>query len=383
MKNFLTDLLDAVFLDESTYKALQSAPQPVPEPRACQLSARGESQSYTHCIISGGSEHERYQALRQYTAHVDAPVVVLTSDPNLAAALGTRAQCLCSGYDPLCGKTNRQASILLQAAARDLKLDSSEMSFVLRQTLEALREDNGALSLENFLGVDCATLSQSRFISGDDAGAEVQTLAAARALDDFRDLLARNMRSSGPSKPLNQLCEPLTVLLLRSETETVLAFEDLLWTLEERLDAGLNTAVVLDGMCSYLTPKQLRELYKEKQSTLICETDLPAMEDAFTAAASGLSAAMFFRHESGAKNLSNYAGSVKRAQISNSCGETSAESEWGGGPFGLFGNTTKSYTKGMSTVLVEETLIRPEQIRNLGNREFYYYQRGRFIRCQF
>ena len=382
MKNFLTDLLDAVFLDESTYKALQSAPQPVPVTKGCQLPARGESQAYTHCIISGGSEHERYQALRQYTAHVDAPVVVLTSDPNLAAALGTRAQCLCSGYDPLCGKTNRQASILLQAAARDLKLDSSEMSFVLRQTLEALREDNGALSLENFLGVDCATLSQSRFISGDDAGAEVQTLAAARALDDFRDLLARNMRSSGPSKPLNQLCEPLTVFL-RSEAETMLAFEDLLWTLEERLDAGLNTVVVLDGMCSYLTPKQLRELYKEKQSTLICETDLPAMEDAFTAAASGLSAAMFFRHESGAKNLSNYAGSVKRAQISNSCGETSAESEWGGGPFGLFGNTTKSYTKGMSTVLVEEPLIRPEQIRNLGNREFYYYQRGRFIHCQF
>lgn len=382
MKNFLTDLLDAVFLDESTYKALQSAPQPVPVTKGCQLPARGESQAYTHCIISGGSEHERYQALRQYTAHVDASVVVLTSDPNLAAALGTRAQCLCSGYDPLCGKTNRQASILLQAAARDLKLDSSEMSFVLRQTLEALREDNGALSLENFLGVDCATLSQSRFISGDDAGAEVQTLAAARALDDFRDLLARNMRSSGPSKPLNQLCEPLTVFL-RSEAETMLAFEDLLWTLEERLDAGLNTVVVLDGMCSYLTPKQLRQLYKEKQPTLICETDLPAMEEAFTAAVSGLSAAMFFRHESGAKALSDYAGTVKRAQITHSHSESLAESEWGGGPFGLFGNTTKNCAEGTATVLVEEPLIRPQQIHTLGNGEFYYYHEGKFARCHF
>lgn len=383
MKNFLTNLLDAVFLDESTYKALQSAPQPVPEPRACQLSARGESQAYTHCIISGGSEHERYQALRQYTAHADAPVVVLTSDRDLAAALGMRAQCLCSGYDPLCGKTNRQASILLQAVARDLGLNGSEMGFVLRQTLEALREDNGALSLEDFLDTDCASLCQKQFISGDDAGAEVQTLAASRALDDFRDLLARNIHGSGPGKPLSQLYGPLTVLLLRNEAETILAFEDLLCTLEERLDAGINTVVVLDGMCSYLTPKQLRQLYKEKQPTLICETDLPAMEEAFTAAVSGLSAAMFFRHESGAKNLSNYAGSVKRAQISNSYGETSAESEWGGGPFGLFGNTTKSYTKGMSNVLVEEPLIRPEQIRNLGNEEFYYYQRGRFLRCQF
>ena len=381
MKNFLTDLLDAVFLDESTYKALQSAPQPVPVPKAHQLPARGESQAYTHCLVSGGSEQDRYQALHQYTAHADAPVVVLSSDRDLAKVLGVRAQRLCSGYDPLCGKTNRQASILLQAAARDLGLNGSEMSFVLRQTLEALREDNGTLSLEDFLDTDCASLCQSRFLSGDDAGAEAQTLAAARALDDFRDLLARNVRSSGPSKPLSQLCGPLTVLFLRS-AETALAFEDLLWTLEERLDAGLNTAVVLDGMCSYLTPKQLRQLYKEKQPTLICETDLPAMGEAFTAAASGLSAAMFFRHESGAKALSDYAGTVKRAQITHSCSESSAESEWGGGPFGLFGNTTKSYTKGTAAVLVEEPLIRPEQIRTLGNAEFYYYQGGRFARCR-
>ena len=383
MKNFLTDLLDAVFLDESTYKALQSAPQPVPVPKACQLPAREESQAYTHCLVSGGSEQDRYQALHQYTAHADAPVVVLTSDFNLAKVLGVRAQRLCSGYDPLCGKTNRQASILLQAAARDLGLNGSEMSFVLRQTLEALREDNGALRLEDFLDTDCASLCQSRFLSGDDAGAEVQTLAAARALDDFRDLLARNVRSSGPSKPLSQLYGPLTILSLRSEAESMLAFEDLLWTLEERLDAGLNTAVVLDGMCSYLTPKQLRQLYKEKQSTLICETDLPAMEEAFTAAASGLSAAMFFCHEGGAKALSDYAGTVKRAQITHSCSESSAESEWGGGPFGLFGNTTKSYTKGTAAVLVEEPVIRPYQIRTLGKGEFYYYQGGRFARCRF
>ena len=150
--------------------------------------------------------------------------------------------------------------------------------------------------------------------------------------------------------------------------------------LKGELRAGHVGAVVLDEVCSVLTQKALDELSLFFCPVILSDADLPA-RGIFSAACVGLTAGLFFNHQSGAAKLSEFFGTVKRPQVTTTANYGTADSEWGGGPFGIFGNTTVSSGTSTSTVLITEPRVTSAKISALPAGEAYLYNSGRLYRC--
>lgn len=377
----MTHFLNALFLPKDTFQALQAVGRPpVPLQKGQPLPVAGSAQQPTHCIVSGGTEQQRAKVLACSLTNITAPVVVLTNHPHLAEMLG----CPMTAADPLVGKSISDAARLLTEAANHLGYATAEWAFQLTRTLKTLQELNGELSLFDFAQTDCVELSAKSFAAGDDWSAEVHCTSAARELERFHLALdSRTIPQHGRSVVQLLRTAHTTVVPVRTTAQAALLLQDLMDAARQRSwDDGIETMVVLD-LGGALNSCQLQILYDESISSIVLDEDLPSRQDLFKVAARGLTAGAFFAHQAGAQALSEFAGRCKRPQVTTTTSSGSSESEWGGGPMGLFGNITTTRGSSTATVLVDEPLIKVQDIHSLPAGVFYYYHAGSFRRCQF
>lgn len=376
----MTRFLNALFLPKATFQALYTAGQPPVPARQCgQLLPATKAWQTTHCIVSGGTEQERASVLRSALANDTTPAVVLTIHHGLAGMLGCRT----AEADPLAGKTVTEAAALLQDAADQLGYATAEWAFQLSYTLETLQELYGRITLSDFVSTGSKALSVQAFEAGDDGAAEAQCTSAARELERFRLALARWTPKQGSSAAQLLKAAPMTVLPVRNAAQAALLLQDVLDAAQQRIwNNDQKTLLVLD-LGGALNRRQLELLHDQGVSSIVLDEDLPSRAELFQVAARGLTAGVFFAHQAGAQALSDFAGRCKKAQITTTTGDSCSESEWGGGPFGLLGNRTTTFSTSTASVLVDEPLIRPQSIRSLKEGTFYYYEGGRFRCCQF
>lgn len=381
----LRRFLDALFLDQQTYAALYSDPSVPTGPALPEqlLPLKGtagtDSRDTARYMISGGKRSARVLALQRVLTEEPIPrTVVITADPRLANDLRVTGVQLGAGYDPILHKPPMLAAGILQKAALAAGYSIPEAGFAISASLNEL-QNTGELSFERFVMNGCASLSSRAFQSGRTDAAAAQTVPGARQLDSYRQSFIRNFPSSG-SRPrsLQSLLtgtDPL-VFYAPSAEEIFLVLEDL----KGELRAGHVGAVVLDEVCSVLTQKALDELSLFFCPVILSDADLPA-RGIFSAACVGLTAGLFFNHQSGAAKLSEFFGTVKRPQVTTTANYGTADSEWGGGPFGIFGNTTVSSGTSTSTVLITEPRVTSAKISALPAGEAYLYNSGRLYRC--
>ena len=376
----MTRFLNALFLPKDTFQSLQSVGQPpVPLQKGQLLPVSGSTKQTTHCIVSGGTEQERAHVLACTLANSTAPAVVLTNHPHLAGMLG----CPMAAADPLAGKSISDAARLLTEAANHLGYATAEWAFQLTRTLKTLQELNGELRLFDFAQTDCAELSAKAFAAGDDWSAEAHCTSAARELERLHLALdSSTIPQHGRSAVQLLRTAHTTVVPVRTAAQAAILLQDFVDAARQRSWEGAETMVVVD-LGGALNRRQLEILHDESISSLVLDEDLPSRQELFQAAARGLTAGAFFAHQAGAQALSEFAGRCKRPQVTTTTSTGSSESEWGGGPMGLFGNITTTRGSSTATVLVDEPLIQVQDIHSLPAGVFYYYHNGGFRRCRF
>lgn len=380
MKYHLREFFNALLLTDTEYAEACHVSKVLRQLPICQASDQP-----TRCIVSGGSYLDRVKALKHYLQVAKVPVVILTCHWDLGRILGVRPTWLCDRYDPLANKKGREASYLLRKTAELIGLRVDGMASVLENTIQAIRSHSeGGFQMNDFLTLSCAELGKRAFFAGDDETAGMQTLEAARQLDDLRIQLSQDVSlEDSESSSLEHLLEqadgynsPL-VLLTSNPAQSAMYIQDLYWTMKRRSRKGKKTNGVLFDLAT-VSARQLEELYTYgNSSTLFLNEDLPASQDLFRVAASGLTSGIFLRHVAGAEELSRFIGQIKRLQITETISHGRSKSEFGSGPFGIFGNTTRSSSRSEARSMAYEPIVTAHQLASLPDGEGYLWEQGK------